>query len=210
MPKSIFNYPEDFYYPTPELGFELYVTEKEAKKEFRRLRDIAHKREQRLKKEGFVKNQTYKELEKLSKLTVKNIQSKDELALWLGKLESMLKKEETTVKGMREKRKKREKEVQETLLSHGYDIDDIDDFGEFMEAFRAYYGKYILPSDSPAELYEILEGHEFNPNEIMDYFEYFTHDIDETARIVKEYDENKKDTEGLDFTDYLLDRLGEL
>ena len=77
MPKSIFAYPPEFYDPVD--GYtDFGKTFAQAKKEVGRLRDIAHKRVQRLEKAGFAKSQTYKQLERLSKIRLGEIKSEDE------------------------------------------------------------------------------------------------------------------------------------
>lgn len=207
MPKSIFKWDEGFYFPIPSQGYELYATEKEARKEFRRLRDIAHKREQRMKAAGLDKSQTYKQLREVANLRAKNVKTPSQLGAWLGRLEYILKKEETTVKGAKEYRKNSYKRVQKTLESHGYSIENLDDFGDFMEKFRAIYGRRYVSSDRPAELYETMEGLPFSADEIMQHFDEYIRDLDETKRIVEQYKREKPETSP---SDYLLERLREL
>lgn len=204
MPKSIFAYPPEFYDPVD--GYtDFGKTFAQAKKEVGRLRDIAHKRVQRLEKAGFAKSQTYKQLERLSKIRLGEIKSEDEAKLALSQLRGFLTREETTVKGARQARKRKAQEVKKVLQSHGYKIDDLDAFGEFMEKFRAYYGRRIIPSDQAAELYDVLEGEEFEADEIMQHFEEYTEDLQETAQIVEEYKRSNKDNEML--SDYVLSVL---
>lgn len=204
MPKSIFAYPSKFYDPVD--GFtDFGKTLAQAKKEVGRLRDIAHKRVQRLEKAGFTKNQTYKQLERLSKIRLGEIKSEDEAKLALSQLQGVLTREETTVKGARLVRKQKAQEVKKVLQGHGYNIEDLDSFGEFMEKFRAYYGRRIIPSDQAAELYDVLEGEKFEVDEIMEHFEEYTEDLQETAQIVEEYKRSNKDNEML--SDYVLEQL---
>ena len=204
MPKSIFKYPPKFYDPID--GFTDYgKTLAQAKKEVGRLRDIAHKRVQRLEKAGFTKSQTYKQLERLSKIRLGEIKSEDEAKLALSQLQGLLTRDETTVKGARQARKQKAQEVKKVLQGHGYDIDDLDSFGEFMEKFRAYYGRRIIPSDQAAELYDVLEGEKFEVDEIMQHFEEYTEDLQETAQIVEEYKRSNKENEML--SDYVLEQL---
>ena len=204
MPKTIFAYPPEFYDPVD--GYPYFgKTFAQAKKEVGRLRDIAHKRVQRLEKAGFTKSQTYKQLERLSKIRLGEIKSEDEAKLALSQLQGFLTREETTVKGARQARKRKAQEVKKVLQCHGYKIDDLDAFGEFMEKFRVYYGRRIIPSDQAAELYDVLEGEEFEADEIMQHFEEYTEDLQETAQIVEEYKRSNKDNEML--SDYVLSVL---
>lgn len=204
MPKSIFSYPAEFYDPVN--GYTDYVESiAQAKKEIGRLRDIAHKRVQRLEKAGFGKMQTYKRLEMLSKIRLGEIKSESQASLALSQFYQFLTKAESTVTGARRYKKQKEENVKRLLSSHGYEVKDLVSFGEFMEKFRAYYGRRIIPSDQSAELYSILEGEQFNVDEIMLHFEEFTENLQETAQIVEEY--KQSDKKDVMLSDYVLEQL---
>ena len=203
---SIFKYPSKYYEPVSSIGFEHYTEFREAKKEVGRLRDIAHKRVERLKKAGFDKGQTFKRLEMLSKIRLGEIKSKGEAALALSEFYQFLTRQEATVKGARQYKKQKAEDVKKTLSRHGYEVDDLDKFGEFMEKFRAYYGRRIIPSDQAAQLYDTLEGVPFDIDEVMANFRLWTEDMDETERIVKDYKETGGD--GLSLSDYFSKELG--
>ena len=203
MPKSIFKYPPEFYDPVN--GYTDFVeTISQAKKEIGRLRDIAHKRVQRLEKAGFGKLQTYKRLEMLSKIRLGEIKSESQASLALSQFHQFLSKSESTVTGARRYKQQKEENVKRLLSSHGYEVKDLVSFGEFMEKFRAYYGRRIIPSDQAAELYSILEGEQFNVDEIMLHFEEFTENLQETAQIVEEY--KQSDKKDVMLSDYVLEQ----
>lgn len=203
---NIFKYQSRYYEPVASIGFEQFTEFREAKKEIGRLRDIAHKRVERLKKAGLDKGQTFKRLERLSKIRLGEIKSKGEAALALSEFYQFLQRQEATVKGARIAKKQKAEEVKKTLSRHGYEVDDLDKFGDFMEKFRAYYGRRIIPSDQAAKLYETLEGVPVDIDEVMSNFRVWTQDIQETKRIVNEYKETGG--EGLSLSDYFSEELG--
>lgn len=204
MPKSIFAYPPEFYDPVN--GYTDFVgTIAQAKKEIGRLRDIAHKRVQRLEKAGFEKMQTYKRLEMISKIRLGEIKSESQASLALSQFYQFLTKSESTVTGARRYKKQKEENVKNVLSTHGYKVNDLPKFGEFMEKFRAYYGRRIIPSDQAAQLHSTLEGEQFDVDEIMMHFEEYTADLSETARIVEEY--KQSDKKDVMLSDYVLSVL---
>lgn len=204
MPKSIFAYPPEFYDPVD--GYPYFgKTFAQAKKEVGRLRDIAHKRVQRLEKAGFGKMQTYKRLEMMSKIRLGEIKSESQASLALSQFYQFLTKAESTVSGARRYKKQKERNVKQLLSTHGYKVNDLAKFGEFMEKFRAYYGRRIIPSDQAAELYSTLEGEQFDVDEIMLHFEEYIEDLQKTAQIVEEYKRSNKDNVML--SDYVLQQL---
>ena len=142
--KSIFHYAWQFYAPSAEYGWKTIGSERKARSEYSRLRDIAQKRIKRLRAEGF---DAPKDFEKLSNINAKNI------AYELAKVAQFLRSPKSTVSGV----KKTMTKAQLTLLKHGYHIDDMRLFGKFMEEWRAQYGRRAYGSEQAAELYESME-----------------------------------------------------
>jgi hypothetical protein len=142
--KSIFHYPGQFYIPSAEQGWKAIGSERKARSEYSRLRDIAQKRLKRLRQEGFDAPEDFR---KLADINEKNI------AFELAKVAQFLRSPKSTVSGV----KKTLTKSQLTLLQHGYHINDMRLFGKFMEEWRAQYGRRAYGSEQAAELYESME-----------------------------------------------------
>lgn len=133
-------------------------TEAEVRKEYSRLRSIARKRLERLKKAGFDDTQIYKNnvtnLKPLSEL--KGEENEEELHRRLAKLARFIHAETSTVTGQRDLIEK----SLDTLHENGYTFvtkENFKRFTEFMEFSRQYKKGRMRDSERVAEAFNIYE-----------------------------------------------------
>lgn len=141
----------DNYYPYYLVN---NFSERDLRREYTRLRDIASKRIKRLEKAGFANTQLVNiatggsgSIARLSDLP--DIES---ISRELTKVARFLSNRASTVSGIKRIKQK----TLRTLSEHGFDFvneANIDDFGEFMDRVRAAGYDKILPSDQIAEFF---------------------------------------------------------
>lgn len=169
------KYSEDFYQPSAirnymrEGGKE---AEKEIRKEYTRLRDIAQKRLKRMGSTMWAETQTYKRnVNHYPKL--KDIQSPSELAARLSDLSRYIEAQTSTVSGLEQQMKKSLK----TLHENGYSFvtrENYLDFGKFMEEYRRQKLDDMGYSSGDAyDTYTQLEVHRVDPTQVKKDFEFW-------------------------------------
>lgn len=145
-------------------------TEKEARKEYSRLRNIVVKRLKRIEEvepEAHIlkrwKPESFKKL--------KDIKNMRELSHLLSDVAYLVNAKTATLKGIKEI----EKETIESLQKQGLDIDkkDLKDFGFFMELIRDFSRDRVYDSERAAELFS--EYHDkADEFELMETYKLFT------------------------------------
>lgn len=166
------------------------ATEREIRKEYTRLRDIAQKRVKRLGESEFSKGKAYQRNKggflTLAQMTKEGSLSRSVFSNEIKKLVNFLSANTSTVSGSRQAQEK----AISSLRKYGYDFIDqsnIHDFGEFMEAFRAEYGRNARGSQDAAELYETLEQKGIDPQQVQGEFWFWL--------------ENRKEIDHINFND---------
>lgn len=166
--KDLLQYPEVAYTPAGvSLGL---ISEKEARKEYTRLRSIAMKRLTRLEESQYgASNSSFIQhaRERLKPLTQT---PEGGAAGLLSEARIFLQNPLSTLRGQRERR---ENKIIDTLRSHGYNIgaEDIRAFGNFMEWARSKLQGLMLASSEAAQLYEDARDAGINVKELERDFE---------------------------------------
>lgn len=139
------------------------ATEKEARKEYSRLRSIARKRQLRLEESQY-KNRPFVRNWHNAFPTLANIDPRD-IGTQLAKLRVYLQSPLSTLSGQKEDQVKR---TVETLQDHGYNIteSELDDFSEFMEWAQSKLEGLMYGSDEVAELFESARSKGLNTKEL--------------------------------------------
>lgn len=140
------------------------ATEREARREYSRLRDIAQKRLKRLRaapdtaRTPLAVNYSFPTLESIGG-DIHDVERQ------LAKIHYFLSNPKSTVTGVRKDRKAR---TIDSLIEHGFEIasKDLAAFGEFMEWGRSQLIGYMLPSDELAEMYEETRRLNLNMKEL--------------------------------------------
>ena len=162
-------------------------SEKEMRKEYARLREVARKRLARMEGTPAVRSQAYKMNRFRFDKPQSQIKSAGELSRRLSDLSRFINAKSSTVRGQRELRAK----SLETLHEHGYTFvneKNIYDFGEFMEWWRSYeYGR-LYNSDMVADLFAINTRLKMPLEELESNFLFFMEtrdELDEVASVRK-------------------------
>jgi len=154
---------------------------REVRKEYSKLRDIARKRLQRLEAAGYTETEAYRRnVNHYPKL--KDIKTKSELAQRLSDLSRFIASSQSTVSGIKE----REQKVLERLHENQYNFvneSNLKDFGEFMEAYRDQMLDMEYDSGDAAEVYSIVVKHKVDPEKVKEDFEYWLEHIDEALKM---------------------------
>lgn len=154
---------------------------REVRKEYSKLRDIARKRLQRLEAAGYTETEAYRRnVNHYPKL--KDIKTKSELAQRLSDLSRFIASSQSTVSGIKE----REQKVLERLHENQYNFvneSNLKDFGEFMEAYRDQMLDMEYDSGDAAEVYSIIVKHKVDPEKVKEDFEYWLEHIDEALKM---------------------------
>ena len=180
---NMFKLHASAYYPSNDYGWKKDYTEREARKEYARLRDIAQKRIKRLKEAEFEVPYGFSK----GFATTKSL-SIDKLSGALSDIRRFLEAESSTVKGARRK----EIRMRKRLAESGYHIKNVRDFGRYMEEFRAYYGRYARGSEAAAELYETMERKGFEIDDVMANFDMYMENQKKIQKIIEDEDFTKK------------------
>lgn len=159
---------------------------REVRKEYSKLRDIARKRLQRLEAAGYTDTEAYRRnVNHYPKL--KDIKTKSELAQRLSDLSRFIASSQSTVSGIKE----REQKVLERLHENQYNFvneSNLKDFGEFMEAYRDQMLDMEYDSGDAAEVYSIVVKHKVDPEKVKEDFEYWLEHIDEALKMRRSKD----------------------
>lgn len=143
-----FNLPEAAYTPLG-ISYLKSATEREARREYSRLRSIARKRVERLAaskdfSRSYLARRTWKPLSEITDIR--------DVERGLAELKHFLQSATT----LREARQTRENKIAERLISRNFRVaaSNLKDFGEFMEWARSTVIGLLVSSDEAADLYE--------------------------------------------------------
>lgn len=174
-----YNLPESAYQPGG-LTIVKSATEKEARKEYQRLRKAALKRIARLERSEYKSDYIVKRgKDRFSPSS--QIVSLTALSRSLSDVRHFLEGPYSSITGRREL----EARTIKTLRSHGYKFvteDNIKQFGEFMDAARMKAGGKLLSSDRVADLYDQSERKAIPADELLRDFEYWTKNLGELKK----------------------------
>lgn len=153
-------------------------SEKEMRKEYARLREVARKRLARMEDTPAERSQAYRMNRFRFEKPQSQIESIGELGRRLSDLSRFINAKSSTVTGQRELRAK----SLETLHEHGYTFvneRNIYDFGEFMEWWRASEYSRLCNSDMVSDLFGINTRLKMPLEQLESNFMYFMDSRDE-------------------------------
>ena len=185
MRAASLTYEKDWYAPVFLRHLMDTGSEAQIRKEYTRLRDIAQKRLKRLEKAGYADTDVYKRNIKHYPV-LSDIKSKNELSSRLSDLARFVSSQRSTVKGLKEIKKK----SLETLHEHGYDFvnnENYEAFGKFMEEYRAQKLDAIYDSGEAADTFGIMERHHISISQIKSDFEKWlaNREVLDSIRVMK-------------------------
>lgn len=157
-----------WYEYTPEALQSGVLSEKEIRDEYRRLRDIANKRIERLGKAGYEQTQTY--LRNVGSYKSPSNYTMAELQYKLYQISKFVAAKSSTVSGMRQI----EKEAIETLQEKGLvRINNLQEFGDFMSWARTKYKSSEFDSERAAEVFNEAKRRSISIEEIKKDYELY-------------------------------------
>lgn len=158
------------------------LPERQLRKLYTELRDIANKRIKRAQRAGYGQNivirQGAKKIPKISE-----IGSAAELHYRIGETAMLLENPQSTITGL----ERLEQAKLETLVRHGYDFvneRNLQDFGRFMEWVRTYYQDQLYDSDAVARLYKTVTKGGFTTRALKQRFEEYLANQDAFDEVV--------------------------
>lgn len=179
MKKSVLNYPRD-YYTVSTLELADVLTNKEMRAEYTRLRSIAQKRLENLRRAGFTDDNFYRyNAERYVPLA--DIKNEKQLMQKLSDIARFLSSGKSIVR----ERKRKTVEILERMHENGLNFvneDNLQRFGEFMEAFRQEKLDYLYSSDQAADLFKLSIEKRISVDALQKNFEEF---LGEEERISK-------------------------
>lgn len=160
------------------------LPERQLRRLYTELRDIANKRIKRAQKAGYGQNLVIRQgAKKIPKLS--EIRSAAELRYRIGETAMLLENPQSTITGL----ERLEAAKLETLTRHGYDFvneDNLRDFGRFMEWVRTYYQDQLYDSDTVAKLYKTVTKGGFTVRALKQRFEEYLANQDAFDEVVAE------------------------
>ena len=157
-----------WYEYTPEALQSGSLSEKEIRDEYRRLRNIANKRIERLEKAGYEQTQTY--LRNVGAYKSPSNYTVPELQYKLYQISKFVAAKSSTVSGMR----LIEKEAIETLQEKGLGrINNLQEFGDFMSWARTEYKSSEFDSERAAEIFNEAKRRNISIEEIKKDYELY-------------------------------------
>ena len=157
-----------WYEYTPEALQSGSLSEKEIRDEYRRLRNIANKRIERLEKAGYEQTQTY--LRNVGAYKSPSNYTLPELQYKLYQISKFVAAKSSTVSGMR----LIEKEAIETLQEKGLGrINNLQEFGDFMSWARTKYKSSEFDSERAAEIFNEAKRRNISIEEIEKDYELY-------------------------------------
>lgn len=157
-----------WYEYTPEALQSGALSEKEIKDEYRRLRNIANRRIERLEKAGYQQSQTY--LRNVGAYKSPSNYTTAELQYKLYQISKFVAAKSSTVSGMR----LIEKEAIETLQEKGLSrINNLQEFGDFMSWARTKYKSGEFDSERGAEIFNEAKRRNIDIEEIKKDYELY-------------------------------------
>ena len=157
-----------WYEYTPEALQRGVLSEKEIRDEYRRLRNIANKRIDRLEKAGYEQTQTY--LRNAGAYKSASNYTMNELHYKLYQISKFVAANSSTVSGMRTIEKWAIKTLQEKGLGR---IKNLQEFGDFMEWARTRYKNSDFDSERAAEVYNEAKRRNIDIKEIKKDYELY-------------------------------------
>lgn len=157
-----------WYEYTPEALQSGVLSEKEIRDEYRRLRNIANNRIDRLEKAGYGQTQAY--LRNAGAYKSASNYTMAELHYKLYQISKFVTAKSSTVSGMR----LIEKEAIETLQEKGLGrIKNLQEFGDFMDWARTRYKNSDFDSERAAEVYNEAKRRSIDIEEIKNDYELY-------------------------------------
>ena len=157
-----------WYEYTPEALQSGSLSEKEIRDEYRRLRNIANKRIERLEKAGYEQSQTY--IRNVGAYKSPSNYTVPELQYKLYQISKFVAAKSSTVSGMR----LIEKEAIETLQEKGLGrINNLQEFGDFMSWARTKYKSSEFDSERAAEIFNEAKRRNIGIEEIKKDYELY-------------------------------------
>ena len=157
-----------WYEYTPEALQSGSLSEKEIRDEYRRLRNIANKRIDRLKKAGYTDTQTY--LRNAGVYKAPSNYTMAELQYKLYQISKFVSAKSSTVGGMRLIEKQMLEKMHEKGLGR---ITNLQEFGDFMDWARAKYKYSEFDSERAAEVYNESKRRKIDIEEIKNDYELY-------------------------------------
>ena len=167
-----------WYEYTPEALQSGVLSEKEIRDEYRRLRNIANKRIERLGEAGYAETQAY--LRNAGAYKSASNYTMAELHYKLYQVSKFVAAKSSTVSGMR----LIEKEVIETLQEKGLGrIKNLQEFGDFMTWARTRYKNSDFDSERAAEVYNEAKRRSIDIEEIKKDYELYRDNYKQFAEL---------------------------
>ena len=157
-----------WYEYTPEALQSGSLSEKEIRDEYRRLRNIANKRIDRLEKAGYTGTQTY--LRNAGAYKSPSSYTMAELRYKLYQISKFVSAKSSTVGGMRLIEKHTREKLREKDLGS---IMNLQEFGDFMDWARAKYKYSEFDSERAAEVYNESKRRKIDIEEIKKDYELY-------------------------------------
>lgn len=172
-----FSFPISAYQPD---ALRSGYTERELRREYSRLRDVAQKRLGRLQRSEFAGSQTVKyNVGRFKKLS--EIENQSELTHLLGDLARFLTASRGSVAGMRESRRKSVETLQESGLTFVTEK-NFSIFADYMDWIKDFYPKGY-PSKALRVVEQAMEKR-LDPEQVKANFDYYMDNLDRTGSIV--------------------------
>ena len=157
-----------WYEYTPEALQSGVLSEKEIRDEYRRLRNIANKRIERLEKAGYGETQAY--LRNAGAYKSASNYTTAELQYKLYQISKFVSAKSSTVSGMRSIEKEAIKALQEKGLER---VKNLQEFGDFMSWARTRYKNSDFDSERAAEVYNEAKRRSIDIEEIKKDYELY-------------------------------------
>lgn len=160
------------YVNTQELKYSKRVTEKELRKVYTYFRDIARKRIQRLEEYGYTKTAQYQRMKAIGLPILKEIENRNQLAMYLQQTAFFVSTESSTISGIRRIRKQKLDQFAEMGFT-GINESNYDDFIDFFETAKA---KNVRGSDfeEAAKVWNLGRKAKAKPKQIIDDYNKYT------------------------------------
>lgn len=184
---TILKYDFNMYNPAV---IQTALTEKEARKEYSRLRQIANKRLKTIGKSKYARTDVYS-YNVGQYITIAEMESPAELYYRLSMVARFLSSERSSLRGLR----RAEQKAIETLKSHGYDFINASnylDFYEFMETVRATEIGSKYDSERVAELFDTAQRKRLPIEELQEDFELWINNLDRLKSVTVPRRKNKR------------------
>lgn len=177
-------YIPDYSFLTKNLG----LTDREIRREYTRLRNIANKRIKALSKSEFTDTRIY-QLNKEGFPSIKKLTQRM-MVSYLAQLASFVTAKSSSVTGLREL----QKQTIETLHEHGYtwvNKSNLKEFGDFMEQMRDKNIQKMYSSETIAEVWHAVKKHGVSTDDVRANFDFWVKNRDSILHMRKIKDEER-------------------